>query len=307
MTSNIAQFALLKNVSFHFTQNISELTTEIIQSYLQDKLEFVEFDGTNDFLMKMKESLKDDMSETNKLVDVINIHYDSKYVIQAVFVDNNSQNFNNIILFKRLINKNDSYTWYEFNLDPTVEIYTYKPITISEIATIIYQKNIMHGIIVHTDGSMKNIICSDLDKSEYGILSVINDGTKNELPYVNMVNILQSLTDKDLENDKFSHVLHAKIQHSNADYLYSQQNIQIGLLNCYYSLCDGEHNEVMTKIIGNDIKGDVIVCLENHLNEDKRMLPLNVQTFKNIVNYISKGKNTIKNNLFTNIFYETLQ
>ena len=65
-------------------------------------------------------------------------------------------------------------------------------------------------------------------------------------------------------------------------------------------------NDTISKLIGDEIYGDVVVGLENNLNDDSRILNLDKGLFDKIIKLTQIEKFAPKNQYFCNIYKELL-
>jgi hypothetical protein len=127
------------------------------------------------------------------------------------------------------------------------------------------------------------------------------------LEYLNVKNIMHRLNEKNQGNineSDFSNILSQKLDSSGAHYIYSQMDISVGLLNCYYETIGLSKNNIVSELLGTDVYGDVIIGLENHLNDDNRILTMDTNIFNKILKFTKNKNFKVKNEYFCNIYYE---
>jgi len=294
------KFALLRNVSFNFSKSMSTLTSDVVREYLNDKLEFVSFNNSKELFASLQEIFG------KGIYEIINCYYDESVLIQAIFLEeNSSENHTKLALVKRLIHENDTYTFLEFDAAENKDKYRYESITINNIVDVIIDKNLNKGVCVCSNEQIDNIFYSDKSESnELGTLVVTRNGNVCEYKYLNLVNIMQEISDKNLTGEQFADILEKKLNDSGANYLYTQKDFGIGVLNCYYQTIGFSKNEIISKLIKEEITGDVILGLENKLNDDSRLLNLTKQTFNKIIKLSQLDNFKVKNEMFCNLYYE---
>jgi len=300
----MAKFALLKNVSFNFT-DVSTISDELLESHLRDKIFFHEFTSTSDLFEKIHLHLG------NCMVEILNCKYDENNLLQAFYPENTQTEFHeNLVIVKRKINENDTYTFIGYDAENlSTDIYTYHDVSINDVYDIFKNKYNYRGIIVHSNEDIEDVIFSDKYDTDThsGKLNITKcDGTSNEYKYIN-INSLVSKHEKDnLSEEQFAKVLQNHIDSTESNYLYAQKDFGMGLLNCYYQIIGISKNEIISRLISDDIFGDVIVGLENNLNNDNRLLNLDKTLFNEIVKITKLTDFTPKNEYFCNIYYELL-
>jgi hypothetical protein len=294
------KFVLLKNVSFNFSNSLNDLTNNKIEEYLKDKVEFYSFNNSKELFTSIHEILG------NGIYENINCYYDNSVLIQAIFFEDNiNENYTKLLLVKRKIHDNDTYTFLEFDPSSDTDIYQYDSITPNDIINIIMEKNLNRGIYVHSDKKIDEIVYFDKTESDQiGTLTINHNGVSKELKYLNLVNLIKELSEKNISETQFTEILQKKLDESGVEYLYTQKDFGLGLLNCYYQIIGFAKNEIVSNLINEDISGDVIIGLENKLNDDSRLLGLTSETFKQIIKLSKNNKFKVKNEIFCNIYYE---
>ena len=294
------KFALLQNVSFNFSNSLNTLTNETIKQYISDKFELFAFDNSKELFTSIHEILG------KGIYEIINCYYDESVLIQAIFLEDNvSENYKKLILVKRKIHENDTYTFLEFDPTSNTEKYQYETMIMDDVVNVVMDKNLNKGVYVHSNKQIDNVLYYDKTESnQLGTLVVLHDGNVREFKYLNLVNIMQEVSDKNLTDDEFTETLKTRLDESGADYLYTQKDFGLGLLNCYYQTFGFTKNEIISKLIKEDISGDVIIGLENKLNDDSRLLGITKDTFKKIIELTQNTNFKVKNGIFCNVYYE---
>lgn len=293
----MTKLALLKQVSF-------STTGDQISLYLSDKVLFHEFNGTIDLFHKIHEFLG------NNMIEVQNCSYDEKYLIQAFFIEDNSCSVHdNIIMVKRLINDDDSYTYLTATADKLEqnEMFTYLDVSYEDIEVVLRRKTELKCVIVKTNGDVNNVMCSisHNNDTQIGTLSVKTEsGNKKTFNYLDIPLICNKESESGKTSEQIDEIITKKTEELNVDFFYSQYHFSMGLLNCYSPIFGKEKNNVMSELLGMDFYGDILISLENNLNEDERLLDLDSAIFNKIKKIFNKTNFENKNKLFCNIYYE---
>ncbi len=187
--------------------------------------------------------------------------------------------------------------------------FVYVDICINDVEIILKNKMENDGVIVGDDGSVTNMTyLTTYDKNtNTGTITVrLNSQESKVLKYINVAALASKNEGSSMSNDEFSEMLSKKICDEKCDCFYLQKDFKMGLLNCYSPIIGNVKNEIMSKLINDEMYGSIIVGLENHLNDDNRLLSLNSTVFKKILNLCSQvdEKFKPKNELFCNVFYE---
>lgn len=298
-------YALLKNVSFNVTMSNISL-------YLNDKISFHEFNNTLELFNKIHEILG------NKMVEVLNCYYDDKYLIQAFYLENlSNDNYEHIILVKRYINENDSYTYLGVDSVSlqTVDDFKYMNMEFNDVKNILKNKTKNKGVLVRDSGELYNVDYKIITNPNRNNKTISNDDISGEIvvngihcaksiKYINIPVLLNIYEKDNLSEEQFANLILTKMNETGSTHYYMQHKFDLGILNCYCNAYGQTLNSIISSILKDNIYGDVLVCLENHLNDDSRILDLNIETFNGIIKIMSKKNFEQKNKLFCNIFYE---
>lgn len=289
----MVKFVILKSVSFESKDNFMDVTNIKYEKYLENKLKFVEFKNTSELFELVKK-------ETNDLqVDVTICHYDTKYLIQALTVENdNEQVYSNIILFKREIHKNDTYSFSEYKND--IDLYVYVDILMEDIINILRKKTVISCVKVSTDGNISNkkIILKNRNDD---VGKLITEDNK-EILYLNITGIKNK--NNKLEENELNELLMKKINAYYAEYLFTQIDINYCIINCFHETFSDKKNDIVSNLIKFDIYGDVILYLQsNYENDTETYLDVDVNLFNKMYNTITNNKKVKKDNTtFFNIY-----
>lgn len=288
--------ALLKNVSFN-------IKNSDVKSYLSDKLTFHKFENTISLFHKIHELLG------NGIIEILNCDYDEKYLIQAFYFENNDNDvYDNFLLVKRKINQNDNYVYTTESELLQNDIFEHHDVTHDDIEKLMLRKLYNCGVVVNENSELENMHYSVTydHENHTGILNVTSNSNTYNFKFLNVPSLIKYHEKDDLEPEQFSKVLSDKVLETKSDFFYTQKDFGLGLLNCYCPIYGQSKNETMSKLMTEDSYGKCFIGLENHLNDDSRILPLNVETTNKILKFLSTSSTDFKqkNNVFCNVFYE---
>lgn len=291
------KLALLKKVSFGPTNSNISL-------YLSDKVSFHEFDGTVQLFHKINKLLG------NGMIEILNCDYDEKYLMQAFYLENTQDElYENIVITKRLINENDNYI---YTTEPELLIkdtFTHVDVTFEDIERIMLRKNSSNGVQMGDNNIVSNINYTisynhDLHTGTLNIINTTDTVNTVQLKFLNYPSLIKQFEKDNLTSEQLSKLVSDKISELGCEYFYTQKEFGLGLLNCYCPLFGHTKNEFMSQLLSENICGTSYVGLENNLNEDNRILPLNNKMISKILNFLSVNNYKQKNRIFCNIFYE---
>lgn len=299
------KFAVLNSVSLRLENSFESLTRDKIRKQIESNINFIDFTNTKDLFSKLHENLG------KGVLEVMNCDYDKNYLTQGLYFENDIDMYKKLALVKRKIKQNDSYTFLDFDpKNPDDEKYEYISINIEDIVELFRNKYVHAGIIVTYDGIFKQIEYIDLDDSDKQkgkIIYKLND-SDIEINYLNFVNVIQELHEKQTSISNIDKYLHEKIEELNIDHMYSKKDFAIGVFSCYIQTKSLYQNEIISKLFKDCIFGNVIIGLETKHHNDVRSLKLTPELFKQILNFINVNdgnkKYKPKNIDFFNIFNE---
>lgn len=296
------KFALLKNVSFDpFADKLKDdpqflFNDENYKEYLDSKIEYHEFEGTDNLIIKMSEVLSD------SAVEVFNCAYDDKIIIQAFYYYSDGIGYEKIVFVKRDILKNDSYTYLDYI--NTNDVYIYHNIDMSDIIKIFKNKYVNKGLIVKSTDTIEEIEFIKITDSEnIGQLIYNNDNIK----FLNISNIINKASndEESIKQDEIiTNTINETIDNNLLDYVFTQKNIDFCILNYYSQIIGFKKNTIMSEIIRDDIYGDVIISIENTYDDDNRILNLTLPLFTKMYDCIKSKIFKRKNINYFNIYNE---
>jgi hypothetical protein len=299
----MGKLAILKSVSFEVKNNFEDLTNEIIQNYLKDKLEFIDFDNTTNMFKIIKKTFGENVDAD---IEVANCYYNNKSVIQSFSVDNDSELLHsNIILVKRIISDNDTYTFSEFDpSNPDSDNYKYEDITIEDITKIMRKKSVINAIDICCDGKLSNENIILLNQNN-DVGKILLENKKKEIFYLNVSNIMNKYNNSENEN-KIDEIIKEKTNAYCTTHFFTQIDIGLGILNCYCENSSETKNEIISKLINHDIYGNAIVFLQSNFDNDTdTFLDLDLDLFNRLFDIITNNKKIKrKNGYFFNIYKE---
>lgn len=301
------KFVLIENVSFKLNSDFQNISKTNLQSRFDNGVTYYDFNGTLDLFKQMNQIMGSNMLE------LINCAYDTDTVIQSAYIENDTSTHQKIIFFKRKLRVDDSYTFLEFNPEMP-ELYEYEDITHDDLVDMLYNKYVHTGIILYYNGDMENIeyVYND-EESDVTYGTVLYKRQNNLIyssKYLHLINIMQNLkdesTDDTVDESKYGAKMEEKMNELQCTHLYNQRDFGIGTFNCYYPVF-GEHpNPIMSKLLNDQVYGNVIITLETRLNNDERLLNLNTTLFQSIMNTIKNPNFVPKNKHYFNIYHELL-
>jgi hypothetical protein len=299
----MVKLAILNSVAFEKKNNFEELSN--IKKYLLDKVQFVNFKNTAE-LLKLAKGAFSENENSNPCMDVVNCHYDQKYLIQAFSVDNPDEIIHNtIVMVKRKIHENDTYTFSEFSdeNDP----YGYEDMTIDDISDILKKKSVITCVTVRANGEIKTDGILMLNNNE-DVGKLLLQNNNKEILYLNICNIINKYNNKENEN-RIDEIIKQKACAYGAHHIFVQINISFGILNCFYESFAKNKNEMVSKMINYDVYGDAILFLQSNCEYDNESyLELDDTLFKRLYDIIVDQKRLKRENVnFFNIYRETAQ
>jgi len=291
----MSKIAILKNVLFESKTTFESLSDENILINFKDKIDFVEIKGTLDIYIQLKQVFGN-LSD----IEISNCDYNLTSLLQSFSTEDN----NNIVLVKRKLHDNDTYTFLEFNPnEPENDKYQYENIDIEDCINLYRSKSILKGIYVEHDGTKKEQEFIILKNTE-DVGKILLKNSEKELVYLNISNLINE--HQNIEEEKLNEIIKEKMNAYCAEYIYTQITMGLFVLNFYCQSFSHHKNDILSNMTGNDIYGNVLIFLQNNTNNDNdRILPMNMNFFDKLYTAI-KNKRQIKmsNEYFFNIFKE---
>ena len=151
----MTKLAILKSLSFGGRQTFAENDSEKIRASIKDKIEYKTFGNTLEMYFKLQEVYGGRVA-----LDIINLHYDETFLIQAFTLEDISDNegsHKTIVAVKRFIEDNDTYTFGEFNpQDISSDRYKFSDVTEDDIVNILRRRSVIKSVLVSSNGSITN-------------------------------------------------------------------------------------------------------------------------------------------------------
>ena len=272
---------------------------------MNDDVSFIEFNGTIDLFKKIHDIFGDQM------VDVLNCHYDDKYLIQGFYIYSEEGQHDDFVLVKRLLNDNDQYVYTaELELRQNDE-FIHENITFDDINNIFTERYKHNGLLVRADGTINDVISEILpgNTEHEGILRFTNLET-SEIFTKTFLNVISLSVEHDQSKntEPFENILQEYTHKINPDYLFSKSSFDMGALLVFgqtdKSITDTTTNQIGSKIMSHPIPGDVLVGLESTERNDEKILKLDKNIFSKILDIIGVEGSARKNKTFCNIYYE---
>lgn len=352
------KFCVIKNFSFsnyksHRFTDYSEVNLKkILAADPIDTVSFVDFDGTDNFVDLISkiftnhktpksgestiesytdstaESTTESKAESKSLLEVINCVYTESTLLQAIYSESSeeserSDKFDILILVKRKLSDDDSYTFVNHLNESGIDIYRDKYLDVdhTDVVTFIRSKFVHKCVQISDDGDVIDTECINLSLDQYtGILKFDKTADIAEARYVHYQNLSTSISDehtfesKDAEQKCLNDLFHEKLSSTGSDYVFAQREITKDIyLDCYcrpFVSQQAGKNEFFSKLFGEDIFGDVILLCEVHKNEEERIVSLDTKLLLKLCDILNKKKETSdvtikqKNPHFFNIFRE---
>lgn len=298
----MTRLAILKSVSFGGRQSFAENDSEKIRASIKDQVEYKTFNNTLEMYFKLQEVYGGRVA-----LDIMNLHYDKTFLIQAFTVEDvgdNEDAHKTIVVVKRFIEDNDTYTFGEFNpQDMSSDKYKFSDVMEEDIVNILRRRSVIKSVLVSSNGSITNdeIIFSNRTND---VGKILIKTTNKEIMYLNISNIVNA--NQKLSPDELDLLIKEKINAYSAEYFYIQINFQFCILNCVFKSFGNNKNETLTKIINEDVYDDAIIFIESNANDgNDTILELDDILFKRINDLLTSGvKKRLLNIHFFNIYRE---
>jgi hypothetical protein len=298
----MVKLAILNSVTFEKKERFDELEESRFINYLENKVKFDEFNGT----MEMFDIIKSVFSyiETPD-IDVDNCYYNKEYLMQAFSINNDAEFVHNsIVLVKRKIHKNDTYTFTEFNAVKNIDPYIYEDVTMNDIINIFQRKSVIKCIIVKDDGEIINDNLLYLNSND-DVGKIVLQKCKMEILYLNVSNIVIKNSNNG-DSNKIDEIINQKAHAYGANHIFTQIDSGLGILNCFCRSFAEKRNEIMSKMLKQDVYGDTILFLQsNYDNDTETYLDINDELFNKLYNVLINNKKIKRENEhFFNVYRE---
>jgi len=290
----MALIANLNEVSFEKYQSFSNLKN--IEKKLENKVIFKKINNSLDLFAYIK-----DIFDTNYNIEVSNCKFDNKYLFQSFTINNeNEKCHKNIIIIKRLICENDTYTY--LNITPDNDNYEYCDVKIEDIIEIIANKSLVYCLSINCKEIIKEEKIIFLNNNE-NVGKILLENNK-EILYLDIISLVarnQNISEEIIEQMKRTYY---------ADFIYNKIDIGFCIINFFCPAISNEKNIIMSNLLDCEIYGDAIVFLQNKndLCEDDDndvIININKSLFLKIYDVVvNKKKLKRKNNNFFNIYKE---
>lgn len=291
----------LKSYSFETKQSFDDIKKEKIVKSLEGKLDFYEIKNTTEMFFCLQ-----NIFGNKSNMDITNCKFDKDYLYQSFSVDKDNENLHsNIVITKRKIKDDDTYTFLGFNPSiPETDIFEFVDITIDDIVDIIRNKTVLPALIIKDNGEIVNENLLYLNRND-DVGKILLESNNKEILYLNVANIVNS--QKNLENENIiENIIKEKSSAYGTNYIFTQISIGLSLFNCFYHSFAENKNETMSNLVQHDIYGDSIIFLQNNSDNDTdTIINLNKELFEKIFDIIVNNKRLKrKNNHFFNIYKE---
>lgn len=302
------KFAFIENVSLSLDSDLEKINNTDIRSRFNDCVTFYDFDGTKDLFTKIHSLMG------NYMLEIVNGTYNENTLTQVIYVENDNTVHDKMIVIKRKIRQDDSYTFLEFTENGT-DIFEYDDVNYDELVNMIHQKYVHSGIIVNADNSIDQIeyvYIEDKNDQNMGTISykIQNKNEIHNTKYLHLINIMQGLKDSSKKEDddinmtEYNKIIDEKMNAFQCTHLYNQKDFKLGIFNFYSPVFGTDKNEIASNLLEDNIYGNVIITLETKLNNDERLLNLNDDLFQSILKTIKNSDFLPKNKHYFNIYNE---
>jgi hypothetical protein len=298
----MVKLAILKSVIFEKKERFEDLEDSKFMSYLENKVQFEEFNGTSELFKKIQDTFS---YIENPDIDVDNCYYNKEHLLQAFSINNDAELIhNNIILVKRKIHKNDTYTFTEFNADENIDPYIYDDVTINDIINIFQRKSIIKCVVIKDNGEIINDNLLYLNNND-DVGKIILQKSKKEILYLNVSNIVIK-NSKNNNSNNIDEIINQKAHAYGANHIFTQIDSGLGIFNCFCCSFADKRNDIMSKLLNHDVFGDTILFLQsNYDNDTETYLDINDELFNKLFNVlINRKKIKRENEHFFNIYRE---
>lgn len=291
--------ANLKEISFDFKMNFEDLNKNKIEKYIEDKIDYVNINNTLDIYYYVQNIFGPKSS-----IDIENCKFDNEFLYQYFSINNDIEKLHkNLILVKRKIREDDSYTFLEYDPNaPETDVFEYCDVTKDDIVDIIRNKSLIPALIIKDNGEITQENLLFLNRND-DVGKIMLETNNKELFYLNIANIVNKYTDNE---ELINETIKEKSFAYSANYFYTQISNGPLIFNCFYLSHSENKNENMSKLINYDIYGDAIIFLQNNSDNDTdTIINITKELFDKIYDVIVNKKKIKRKNIhFFNIYRE---
>lgn len=291
--------ANLKEISFDLKMSFEDLEKTKIEKYIENKIDYININNTLDMYYYVQ-----DIFGKNSHIDIGNCKFNEKFLYQYFSIDNeNEQLHKNLILVKRKIREEDSYTFLEYDPNiPETDVFEYCDVTKDDIIDIIRSKSLIPGLIIKDNGEIIEQNLLFLNRND-DVGKIVLETNNKEIFYLNIANIVNKHNNND---NLVNEIMKEKANAYGTNYFYTQICNGPLIFNCFYLSHSETKNEIVSNLINDDIYGDVIIFIQNNCDNDTdTIIDASKDLFNKIYDVIvNQKKIKRKNPHFFNIYKE---
>lgn len=276
--------------------NIIDYNIDNIKKYIE--IETYAITNTINLFETIKNVL---MVKDGDSITVANILY-TDTILYQVF------NVRNIILdggliVKRKLLKDDNYTFITFDIKD--DKYEYLDITTDDIYHIVASQFVNNGLyITTTDEIIETKFINYLYEKDVCKYQVTMNNLTQDIKYINIINVIINNKDQNKEIDKLINELF--VENNDIKHIFTQHHIGVGILSCLAEQVGKNKNNIISKILGDNIYGNVFISLADDNPNSSRNINLTKDLFNKIMNSTKNlSQNMVrKNKNFCNVYLE---
>jgi hypothetical protein len=292
------QCAILTKLNLKKKDSFSDCTNEKIWEEIKNDVKFETFENTLEFMHLIKKYIP------NTGIEIHNFHFDHKCLIQIALSDDDESVDNNLVVYKREIQDNDTYTFigYDPNSQNT-DVYKFYDVDKNDIIDLFIKKAIIKALHIKNNGNVEDEEIMIL-KNEHDMGKILVKSINKELIFINITNIINANQGKD--PNELEIILREKINYYSPEYLFCQHDLGFCIINCYYKSFGETKNDFMSKLLKEDIYDDALLFLQSNMNNDaESLLHITAEQFKKLYSVITENKKLKpKNKNFFNLYRE---
>ncbi|ATZ80733.1 hypothetical protein BMW23_0687 [Bodo saltans virus] len=290
------QCAILSKLDFGKKESFNEITDDKLWNEVKDNIQFDTFDNTLGLMYLIQKYIPESG------IEIHNFHFDHRVLIQIATSDDEISK--NIVVFKRLINNDDSYTFVGY--DPNIkmsDVYEFCDIDKNDIVDLFAKRTIIKALHILNDGNIKDEEIMNL-KNEQEMGKILIKSTNKELVYINITNIINVNQEKD--PNELEILMREKINYYSPEFFFCQHDLGFCIINCYYKSFGETKNDFMSKLLKTDIYDDAIIFLQSNMNNDSEsIMHVSADLFKKLYKIITEEQQLKpKNKNFFNLYRE---